>query len=122
MEAVRALASTYGSDPADLVAAVGPSIGPCCYEVGDDLARHFAAHPESARWFSGDLKPRLNLWRATRDQLERVGVPPTQIHVCELCTLEHPALFHSYRRDGKRAGRLAAAIRSRGDLGLGVGD
>ena len=51
-------------------------------------------------------KPRLDLWRATRDQLERAGVPAAQIHVCALCTFDHPALFHSYRRDGARAGRL----------------
>ena len=42
----------------------------------------------------------------------RAGVPPPQIHVCALCTFDHPALFHSYRRDGANAGRLVAAIRS----------
>jgi copper oxidase (laccase) domain-containing protein len=52
------------------------------------------------------------LWRATRDQLERAGVPTRQIYVSALCTADHPNLFHSYRRDGKSAGRLVAAIRS----------
>jgi copper oxidase (laccase) domain-containing protein len=42
-------------------------------------------------------------------------VPAAQIHVCELCTFDHPTLFHSYRRDGKSAGRLVAAIRSAPD-------
>lgn len=110
--AVRALERTYGSTPLDLIAAVGPSIGPCCYEVGGDLARHFTAHPDAPAWFSSDTTPRLDLWRATRDQLERAGVPAPQIHVCELCTFDHAALLHSYRRDGKAAGRLVAAIRS----------
>ncbi len=45
--AVRALTSRYGTKPGDVIAAVGPSIGPCCYEVGPDLAAHFAAHPEA---------------------------------------------------------------------------
>ena len=112
MVAVRALTSRFGTNPADVVAAVGPSIGACCYEVGTDLAEHFSAHPDASRWFSRHEKPHLDLWRATRDQLERAGVPAPQIHVSALCTFDHPGLFHSYRRDGKRAGRLVAAIRS----------
>ena len=118
MTAVKALERRFGSKPDDLVAAVGPSIGPCCYEVGDDLVPQFAAHPDATRWFSTASTLRLDLWRATRDQLERAGVPSSQIHVCELCTSHHPRLFHSYRRDGKAAGRLVAAIRSAPDMTL----
>ena len=110
--AVRALTSRYGTHPHDVVAAVGPSIGPCCYEVGRDLARHFSEHPEAPMWFTQDASPHLDLWRATRDQLRRAGVLPGHIHVCELCTFDYPALFHSYRRDGQQAGRLVAAIRT----------
>jgi polyphenol oxidase len=110
--AVQSLASTYGTRPADVIAAVGPSIGPCCYEVGPELSANFASHPTWSAWFTNDAKPYLDLWRASRDQLARAGVPSGQIHVCELCTFDHPALFHSYRRDGKNAGRLVAAIRS----------
>ena len=110
--AVQSLTSRYGSRPADIIAAIGPSIGPCCYEVGADLAVHFSAHPESSTWFTRDARPHLDLWRATRDQLARAGIPLQQIHLCALCTFDHPALFHSYRRDGKNAGRLVAAIRS----------
>ncbi len=110
--AVRALAERFHTKPADVVAAVGPSIGACCYEVGADLAGHFSAHAEAPCWFSSDARPRLDLWRATRDQLTRAGVPAAQVHVAALCTFDHPALLHSYRRDGARAGRLVAAIRS----------
>jgi YfiH family protein len=110
--AVRALTSRYGTNPDEVVAAVGPSIGPCCYEVGPDLAGHFSSHPEASNWFTTDAKPHLDLWRATRDQLLHAGVAPQQIYVCALCTFDHPALFHSYRRDGGKAGRLVAAIRS----------
>jgi len=112
MVAVRALTSRYGASPNDVIAAVGPCIGPCCYEVGPELAGHFSSHPEAPAWFTRDAKAHLDLWRATRDQLECAGVPPDQIHVCALCTFDHPALFHSYRRDGQNAGRLVAAIRS----------
>jgi polyphenol oxidase len=110
--ALQSLMSRYHTRPADVIAAVGPSIGPCCYEVGAELAGHFSSHADAPAWFSRGEKPHLNLWRATRDQLARAGVPAEQIHVCALCTFDHPALFHSYRRDGTNAGRLVAAIRS----------
>ena len=112
MVAVQSLMSRYGTKPEDVIAAVGPCIGPCCYEVGPELAGHFSSHAEASTWFSDDARPHLDLWRATRDQLIRAGVPPAQIHVSSLCTFDHPSLFHSYRRDGARAGRLVAAIRS----------
>ncbi len=121
MVAVRALGSRFGTRPRDVVAAVGPSIGPCCYEVSHDLVKHFAAHPDRSNWFLmlddgrstiDDDRPHLDLWCATRDQLERAGVPAAHIHVAALCTFDYPLLFHSYRRDGTRAGRLVAAIRS----------
>jgi YfiH family protein len=112
MVAVRALTSRFNTRPEDVVAAIGPSIGACCYEVGPDVAAHFSAHPEASTWFSDAPRPHLDLWRANRDQLLRAGVPAAQIHVSALCTFDHPALFHSYRRDGNQAGRLVAAIRS----------
>jgi YfiH family protein len=110
--AVEALQARYGTRPHDLAAAVGPSIGPCCYEVGAHLRGEFASHPRADAWFSALPTPHLDLWTATRDQLEDAGVSGRHIHVCRLCTFDHPALFHSYRRDGTRAGRLVAAIRS----------
>ena len=98
--------SRFGTNPDDVVAAVGPSIGPCCYEVGTDLAGTFLSARQMRRAGSRrHEKPHLDLWRATRDQLARAGVPPQQIHVCALCTFDHPALFHSYRRDGKQCGQ-----------------
>jgi copper oxidase (laccase) domain-containing protein len=50
-------------------------------------------------------------WQAARDQLESAGVPAAQIHLCALCTASHPGLLCSYRREGKGAGRIVAAIR-----------
>ena len=110
--AVEGLEARYGTRPRDLVAAVGPSIGPCCYEVGSTMRDDFASHPRADVWFSARPTPHLDLWTATRDQLELAGMDGEHIHVCRLCTFDHPALFHSYRRDGTRAGRLVAAIRS----------
>jgi YfiH family protein len=111
ISAVRAMNRNFGTNAADLVVAIGPSIGPCCYRVGDELLAAFG--PQGRRWFyrlaDGWV---LNLWNANRDQLLEAGVKEDHVHVAELCTAMHPELFDSYRRDGVKAGRLAAAIRS----------
>jgi YfiH family protein len=113
--AIDAMAREFGTKPADLVAAIGPSIGPCCYEVGPELIDTFRAQgaSESAltRWFTdvnGSL--RLDLWSASRDQLLESGVPAGRIHACALCTKTHAQIFDSYRADGPNAGRSAALI------------
>jgi YfiH family protein len=116
--AVRALTRTFGSDPADLIAAVGPALGPCCGEVGPEVVEAFrdagTPAPAIARWFrpgpSG--RPYLDLWRANRDQLEEAGVPAAQVHAAEICTKSHPTLLHSYRVDGRHAGRMLGVIKA----------
>jgi YfiH family protein len=120
IEGVAALQLRYGTRPERLIAAVGPCIGPCCYEVGDSVLEAFreAGHHATMldRWFSagagGTLH--LDLWGATRDQLEGAGVPAASIHIAGLCTKTHSHALHSYRIDGERAGRMAAVIRARG--------
>jgi YfiH family protein len=108
----------YGVRPERLVAAVGPSIGPCCYEVAEHTFDAFreAGHHETllGRWFARTApgKYHLDLWRATRDQLEGAGLLPANVHVAGLCTMTHQETFHSYRAHGKHAGRMLAAIRT----------
>lgn len=109
--AVAALRHGYGVRPANLVAAIGPSIGPCCYVVGPELRPRFADHPDASAWFRRGADLRLDLWRATTDQLVRAGLDAGRIHAAGLCTACHPDCFHSYRREGDAAGRMAGAIR-----------
>lgn len=122
-EAVLALTREFGVDPSRLVAAIGPSIGACCYEVGEELLRAFEAAGHSsidrAEWFSRDAagRLRLDLWRANADQLVQAGVPSHQVHVAELCTRSHATIFESFRADGERAGRMAAIITAPGETG-----
>jgi polyphenol oxidase len=115
--AVAALVDRFGVRPGALVAAVGPSIGPCCYRVGPEVVEAFraggAGHGGGGRWFAGNGDLRLDLWRANRDQLVAAGLAPEDVHVASLCTACHPDLFHSYRRDGARAGRQVGFIRAR---------
>ena len=117
--AVRTMTTELGSDPVDLVAAIGPCLGPCCGEMGEEVVQafHDAGHGEEAitRWFTREpgRKPYFNLWRANVDQLVSAGVPAGAIHVSRLCTRCHPDVFHSYRLKGTGAGRMAGVIRAR---------
>jgi YfiH family protein len=114
---VAALEREFGSKPADLVAAIGPCLGPCCGEVGPEVVEQFRTAGHDAddlhRWFKPGAsgRPFLNLWRANRDQLEAAGVPADQIHSADLCTKTHAGTFHSYRAQGAAAGRMVAIIR-----------
>jgi polyphenol oxidase len=114
--AVARMRELYGSHPADLVAALGPSIGPCCYTVGPDLIEIFrrGGHDDGdrGRWFRHRENLQLDLWTANRDQLEAAGVPAGSIYVSGLCTACHPDWFYSYRREGAAAGRLVGFIRA----------
>lgn len=120
VEGVHALGREFGSSPGDLVAAIGPCLGACCGEVGEEVVDAFrrAGHSEAAlsRWFSPGPRgrPMLDLPAANADQLHAAGIPRAQIHAAGLCTRTHAGLLHSYRADGVRAGRMAGIIRARG--------
>ena len=127
--AIAELTREFGVEPRHVIAAIGPSIGPCCYEVGSELVVAFAAagHPRHLidRWFSrpkreADASRRqgeklyLDVPGANRDQLVLAGVPENQIYLSGLCTAMHLDVLTSYRVEKEKAGRLAAAIRARG--------
>ncbi len=127
--AVNALRVEFGSRPDNLVAAIGPSIGVCCYEVGPELVDAFAAAGYERhlidRWFTSTPPPRgsharnplrLNVAGANRDQLVLAGVPEEQVHVSGLCTAMHLDVLTSYRAEKAQAGRLVAAIRAGGSI------
>jgi YfiH family protein len=110
--AVVAMTAVFGSDPGDITAAIGPSIGPCCYEVDAPVVERLRAWP----WHTEVLAPSrrrghwmLDLWEANRRQLVEAGVPTSAITTAGLCTAHHPALLFSHRRDGA-TGRMAALI------------
>lgn len=111
--AVEALGA-LGVPPADLVAAIGPGIGPCCYQVDERVrAAMVANHHDATGWFTPDGPDhwRLDLWRANRDQLEASGVPAAAINCAERCTADDAGDWYSFRREGAGGGRMVAAIR-----------
>jgi YfiH family protein len=128
----------FGTRPKDVVAALGPAIGRCCYEVGPEVAQAFAAQfPAADEWFDGPFEqlahgeeplwlpwltmmppghvpppPRvqLDLQASNLAQLIEAGVPEKQISVSDLCTACRTDLLFSYRREGAKTGRMMAVI------------
>ncbi len=97
---------------ADIVAAIGPSIGACCFEVGDDVADAIesAAPADGVVLRDRGPKPYVDLRRAVRLQLRALGVADASIEDVPGCTRCDATRFFSHRRDGARSGRLLAAI------------
>jgi len=131
---VGQLRMSFGARPADLVAVLGPAIGPCCYEVGPEVVQAFCAQfasaanwfdeartgeePDPLHWLSpappGHQPPpkkvRLDLRAANRWQLEEAGLDPKNIIVNNICTVCRTDLFFSYREEGAETGRHLAVI------------
>ena len=107
--AVEALVAR-GSRPDDLVAALGPGIGPCCYEVGEELRDAFGPDGEGFFRAGPRGRPHLDVRAANARQLRRAGVPAERIHHVEDCTACHPDLYYSFRRDGPGTGRMISFV------------
>lgn len=93
---VKKMMESFSSDPADLIAAIGPGIGKCCFEVGPEVAAHFATYEGHV-----DL--------AAANRLELVAAGLSRISIGAPCTCCNVALFHSFRRD-KTLSRMVSAI------------
>jgi YfiH family protein len=99
-----------GSRVEDLRVALGPCIGACCYEVGDELRAQFAAEDQPFFVVAGGPQPHLDVRGINERQLLARGVRQANIaHVAE-CTRCHPELYHSYRRDGATGGRMISWV------------
>jgi YfiH family protein len=103
---VAAMRDAFGSDPARLVAAVGPCIGPCCFEVGPEVADRFPAEAVAPRAVGG--KPHVDLPAVAARLLREAGIAPENVAVAGECTSCLCALYFSHRRDRGQTGRMAA--------------
>lgn len=110
---VEALIKEFGCDPGDILAGIGPSIGPCCFETDAPVAREFLKNPAWKPYVSepfGAGKYKIDLWRVNKQILLDAGLRPGHIDCEPLCTCCNENLFYSHRRDGEKRGTMAAVI------------
>jgi YfiH family protein len=100
VQTVAKMRAEFGTSPADLVAAIGPGIGVCCYQVGAEVARLFGLEEAG----------RIDLAAAIQRQLIDTGVPEPHIDLLGGCTFCDAARFYSFRREKERAGRMISYI------------
>jgi hypothetical protein len=103
---VNSMTKTFRSDPKNIYAGIGPSIGPCCYEVGNEVIN------EAPKEFiiTRDGKSYFDLWDANRKQLLNTGIPSANIELAGICTMENSDQFFSSRADHGVTGRFGAGI------------
>lgn len=110
----QTLCKKFGCRAQDLLAAVGPSIGPCCYQVDDvvrdAVMRHTDLLPQELLAEQGGGKYLLDLWECNRRILVVSGIPDENITVGEVCTKCHPELFYSHRQMGNKRGGMVAMM------------
>lgn len=104
--AIRQMTRLFGTKPAELVAAIGPGIGACCYEVGTDVASNFSEAEQSRK----DGVVYLDLAAANHHQLAEAGLSLQNIELMGLCTFCEAGKFFSYRREKENAGRMVSLI------------
>ncbi|RYD06339.1 hypothetical protein N752_05450 [Desulforamulus aquiferis] len=110
---VGKMVEAYGSNPGDILAGIGPSIGPCCYQVDLPVQRALA---EKFSFWADLLEPmvperwKLNLWETNRRALIEVGLNSNNITTANLCTACNRDLFFSYRAEQGNTGRMASFI------------
>lgn len=112
---IEKMQSDFGCAPADILVGIGPSIGPCCFEVGEDVYEPFR---QAFRQHSGTIilpaaaeqKRYVDLWQANEQALIEAGVSPQHITVTDICTKCHPEFYHSHRHAGAARGTQAAFL------------
>jgi YfiH family protein len=105
---VKLMKKNFGSKPADLIAAVSPAIGPCCYEVGGDVLKMKKQKIYRGVFSEKNGRQYMDLWKGVGNLLEKEGLKKNNIHLCSMCTFDNPRLFYSHRRDMGKTGRMMA--------------
>lgn len=100
----------FGSEPEDIIAAVGPGIGPCCFEVQQNVYTLFEKEFSNAVVLQQNGKMYADLWKAAVMDMQSVGIPSQNISVAQLCTSCDREHFFSHRRDEGKTGAMLAFI------------
>ncbi len=109
-ETLAAMGKAYGTQAKDVWVGIGPSIGPCCFEVDSKL--YDAWHEQYGEYFTphGEAHYLMDLWGINKKQVVEQGVKPENVVVAGVCTMENNDKFFSYRGEHGETGRLAAII------------
>jgi YfiH family protein len=111
---IKKMEETFGCNPSDILVGIGPSIGPCCYEVGEDVVDHvyknFGNTKNFVKQTDKSSKFILDLWYTNEYQLIEAGVKPDSIEVSNICTLCNKDKFFSSRGGEGDTGRFGAGI------------
>jgi YfiH family protein len=108
VKTVRKMQEVYGCDPSDIIAGIAPAIGPCCYEVGEEVAKHF--FDVSKGYMTKGEKYMLNLPFINKTQLMGAGLKEEHIELSGICTACETARFFSYRKEQGCSGRFMSLI------------
>jgi YfiH family protein len=112
-KAIDELTRVFGTDPADLICAIGPAACGRNYEIGQDVLDAFAKNfPSSDKYFAAtrDGHALVDLHLANKDKLLEKGVPASSIFISTLCTMERTDLFFSYRVEKKKYGKTGRLL------------
>ena len=110
---IESMTTNYNTDVEDIVCVIGPSIGPCCYEVSDELIKKFNTNitiQNEKFYIIKEGKPHLDLWKINEITLEKSGILRENIFNLELCTSCNKDMFHSYRKHNQTSKRLGMII------------
>lgn len=116
VKTIDAMRARFGTNPRDVICALGPCIGPCCYGVGENVYAQFSDAFGAVDCFkrvSGGL--RLDIGASNIDQLHEAGISSGNISISPFCTSCRNDLFFSYRKDNKRTGRQLSFIMLKSD-------
>ncbi|ABX04194.1 MAG TPA: peptidoglycan editing factor PgeF [Herpetosiphon sp.] len=112
---ISTMQAQFGSEPANILVAIGPAIGPCCYEVDQPVIgaveQAFAEHTSQVLLRQlGKQRPHFDLWAANAHWLEQAGIQPANLIRMNMCTACHHDRFFSHRHERGATGRFAAVI------------
>ena len=110
---VKVLKEKFHCSADDILVGIGPSIGPCCYEIGPEVIIQIAKAFNNKRECiteTADGKSYFNLWEANKMQLVQSGIPEKNIEIAKICTYCDHTVFFSYRYQQRESGRFGAGI------------
>lgn len=111
---VDILVEKFNSQPKDILVGIGPSIGQCCFEVGEEVFKEFKkAYTDIIDNITQKISDKyyIDLWKTNKLILEKKGILPSNISISGLCTSCNTDLFFSYRKEKGKTGRMAALIK-----------